>query len=158
MNLTRRLKIRGLLTIGLATWGANGQLFVVNNAAGLVAGYVGEYTTSGATINASLISGLTYPWSIASDGLGNLYIGDDTGANCWVRKYTTSGATVNLTLISGLSTPLALALDGQGHLFVANWGPGTIGEYTPACPSLPDRVDERRRAAPVNLPVASQGL
>jgi len=44
---------------GIAVSGAN--LFVVNNGSGTV----GEYTTSGATVNATLVSGLSIPYGIA---------------------------------------------------------------------------------------------
>jgi hypothetical protein len=37
---------------------------------------------------------------------------------------------VNASLISGLSAPISVTCDGNGHLYVANFGSGTIGEYT----------------------------
>ena len=40
------------------------DLFVANDGAGTI----GEYTTAGATVNASLISGLASPVGIAVDG------------------------------------------------------------------------------------------
>ncbi|MGH7989610.1 MAG: hypothetical protein ACREDS_05360, partial [Limisphaerales bacterium] len=89
-------------------------------------GTVGEYTTSGATINASLISGLSEPCSIAVSGT-NLFVSDlDTGT---VGEYTTSGATVNASLISGLGWPIAISISGT-NLFVVNQTSDTVGEYT----------------------------
>ena len=38
-----------------------------------VDGTIGEYTTSGATVNASLVSGLNYPYGIAVSG-SNLFV------------------------------------------------------------------------------------
>jgi PEP-CTERM motif-containing protein len=65
-------------------------------------GTVGEYTTSGATVNASLISGLNEPIGIAVDG-SDLFI-TNAGSGT-IGEYTTSGATVNTSLISGLDGP-----------------------------------------------------
>ena len=90
-----------------------------------------EYTTSGATINASLIS-FTQSTSLALDGNGDLF---EASANTGtIGEYTTSGAAINASLISALSRPLSLVLDGKGDLFVLSLGTGrfptgTIGEY-----------------------------
>ena len=50
-----------------------GQIFVTNNDTGIV----GEYTTSGATVNASLITGLTRPSGIAVSG-NKLFVANST--------------------------------------------------------------------------------
>jgi hypothetical protein len=64
------------------------QIFVTNG----VNGTVGEYTTSGATVDPALISGLSQPFGIAVSG-GNLFVTNFlTGT---IGEYTTSGATVN---------------------------------------------------------------
>jgi hypothetical protein len=68
---------------------------------------IGEYTTSGATVDASLVSGL-FPYGIAIYG-GDLYTADG-GFDGSVSEYTTSGAVVDATLISGLNNPLTLAV------------------------------------------------
>ena len=53
------------LISGLGLYGdiavSGSDLFVVNNSGGTI----GEYTTSGALVNAALISGLNGPWGIA---------------------------------------------------------------------------------------------
>jgi hypothetical protein len=100
-------------------------LFVSNGS-----GTVGEYTTSGATVNASLITGVNV-FGLATDGT-NLYVanlGNTSLANGTIGVYTTSGTTVNASLISGLNGPISLALYGN-ELFVGNESNGTIGEYT----------------------------
>jgi hypothetical protein len=89
-------------------------------------GTVGEYTTSGATVNALLISNLVSPIGIAVAG-SDLFVANN-GAE-WVGEYTTSGATVNASLISGLIGPAFIAVAGS-DLFVVNDAPGTVGEYT----------------------------
>jgi PPE-repeat protein len=81
---------------------AGNDLFVSNNSGGSI----GEYTTSGATVNTSLILGLSTPYGVAIAG-NDLFVanfGNDT-----IGEYTTSGGTVNPSLISGLNGPWALA-------------------------------------------------
>jgi len=80
------------------------DLFVANNYLGTV----GEYTTSGATVNASLISGLAYPYGIAISG-NDLFVAN-AGNNNTVGEYTTSESTINASLISGLENPVGIAL------------------------------------------------
>ena len=103
---------------------AGGTIFETN----LFVETVGEYTTSGATVNPALISGLSGPIGIAVSGSDLFVANQDSGT---IGEYTTSGATVNAALISGLDLPFGIALSGA-DLFVANLGGGTIGEYTTA--------------------------
>jgi len=84
------------------------DLFVSNAGNGLPSnGTIGEYTTSGLTVNSSLISGFTYPWGIAISG-------NDTFVSVFiagtVSEYTTAGGTVNASLISGLNEPYGIAV------------------------------------------------
>ncbi len=95
------------------------DIFVVNNGSGKI----GEYTTAGATVNASLVTGLSYPEGLAISG-GNLYVStlygglgvNDTGT---VTEYTASGTPVGGFGISGLNDPIGIAVSG-GDLFVTN--------------------------------------
>jgi hypothetical protein len=114
-----------LMAIGMV---ARGQLYVVNSAGGYFGGpsYLGEYTTSGDTVNATLIQGLGLSWGMTWDGGDNLYVAQTSG----VGQYTTSGATVNSSLISVAGEAEAVALDGKGHVFVYDALLHTIGEYT----------------------------
>jgi len=89
-------------------------------------GTVGEYTTSGATVNASLVTGLQGSFGVVTDG-SNLYVANFSAGR--IGKYTMSGATVNASLITGLNGPLGLAISGS-NLFVSNPNNGTIGKYT----------------------------
>jgi ligand-binding sensor domain-containing protein len=96
-----------------------GNLFVASGG-----GFVGEFTTSGAIVNSSLISG--FPVSGLAAAGNNLFV--ENGLNGTIMDYSTSGQLVNASLITGVGGPLVY--DGNGHLFVANAGNGTIGEYT----------------------------
>jgi sugar lactone lactonase YvrE len=118
------------------TYDGNGHLFVgtINEAFGTGGGTVGEYTITGATVNANLISsGINYPLSIALDGLGDMFIADIDGNA--VREYTTSGTPINSTFISTVWNPGGVAFDSAGNLFVtsdAGLASDGIGEYSPS--------------------------
>ena len=104
---------------GIAISGTN--LFVANYGAETI----GEYSTSGATNNASLIKGLSGSEGIAISGT-NLFVAN-AGGN--IGEYTTSGTTNNAKLITGLINADGIAISGT-NLFVAELGRNRIGEYT----------------------------
>jgi len=87
---------------------------------------VGEYNaTTGAAINASLITGLNGPCGIALSG-NNLFVVNIGGT---VGKYNaTTGAAINANLITGLDGPIGLALS-DGALYVASSESGVVGKY-----------------------------
>jgi hypothetical protein len=109
---------------------------------------VGVYTTSGQTVNALLITGLTLTRAIAVAGT-SVFVGTDAN-NGTVAQYTTSGGLVNSALITGLQLNNGrvgdLAISGE-NLFVASGGTlpfqgsvTTVGEYmfsgSPVDPAL----------------------
>ena len=110
---------------------SGGNLFVTNYG---ISGFgtIGEYTLSGATVNANLITGLSYPIGTVVSG-GDLFVANyfpsGNGPGNTIREYTTSGATVSRSLVTGLDGPQGLAILGS-DLFVANINGGAIGEYT----------------------------
>lgn len=65
---------------------------------------IGEYTTAGNPVNASLISGLSGPIGIAVSG-SDLFVAGAVGT---IGEYTSAGAPVNADLISGLDNPVRL--------------------------------------------------
>jgi LVIVD repeat len=130
ITVTKGLSLRRqmgcfVLAIGLAVIPGNAfaTLFVSSFGDGPNTGTIGAYTNSGAVINASLITGLNGPGSIAVSG-GFLYVA--SGGK--IGKYTTSGATVNASLITGLN-PFDIEVSGN-RIFVADFGHASIGEYT----------------------------
>ena len=83
------------------------DLFVVD----LGNGKIGKYTTSGATVNATLVSGLISPIDIAVSG-GNLFVTDSVTGT--IGEYNaTTGATVDPDLITGLNGPNGIAVFGR---------------------------------------------
>ena len=94
-------------------------------------GTIGEYTISGQTVNASLISGLIDPTGITISG-DNLFVPSYSSSLCeWViGEYTTSGTTVNAAVITGLPEasgvvitpePSTVALAGLGAAAFCVW-------------------------------------
>ena len=97
---------------GIAAFGST--LFVTN----VGTNKIGTYTTTGATVSASFITGLNSPEGIAIAD-GNLYVvnyGNNT-----VSKYTTSGSLIAASLIPGLTFPVAIAVVGD-TLYVSSTG------------------------------------
>jgi len=97
------------------------DLFVANDGNNTV----GEYdATTGATINASFITGLNFPIGLALSG-NILFVGNSGGT---VGEYNaTTGAAINASFVTGVNANY-LALLGN-NLFESNYGPGTVGEY-----------------------------
>src|SRR5207253_21495 len=78
----------------------------------------------------------SYPWGVAVDSSGNVYVGDD--GNSVIRKLTPVGTNWVVTTIAGLAgslgsadgtgrlarfnAPANLAVDVQGILYVADSG------------------------------------
>jgi hypothetical protein len=119
-----------LLAISLLTMPATarcGTIFVSNRNNDVPgAGTIGEYTTSGATVNPALVSGLSEPFPIAVSGDNLFVLNSFTGT---IGKYTTSGAVVNPALVS-VNLANSFAVSG-GNLFVTGgtFSNGTIGVY-----------------------------
>jgi hypothetical protein len=68
-----------------------GHIFVAYSG-----GFIAEYSTSGETINSSLITGLDVTTGLACDGDGHLFVLSKLGV---VGEYTTAGDTINPELI-----------------------------------------------------------
>jgi hypothetical protein len=81
-------------------------LFVVEGPPFPATGFIGKYTTDGATVNPALISGGFFG-GIAVSG-SDLFVTVDLGNT--IGEYTTDGDTVNPALISGLSFPVGIAI------------------------------------------------
>ena len=74
-------------------------------------------------------SGLSYPYALAFDGGGNLFVtGWGNGTGGYIFKYTWNGMR---TTFARLNAPLGLAFDSAGNLFVMDEDSGKIYKYTP---------------------------
>ena len=88
------------------------QIFVTN----LGNNTIGEYTTSGTTVNSALISsGLNAPTDLAFSG-GNLFV--TNGGNNTIGEYNaTTGATINSSFISsGLNGPVGIVVSSRSSV------------------------------------------
>ncbi len=70
-------------------------------------------------------TGLNQPFSVAVDGVGNLFIADL--GNNRVVKVPANGGT-QTTVGTGLNGPQGVAVDGAGNLFIADWGNNRVVE------------------------------
>ena len=86
------------LTCGLATTLKAQDLYISDTGNNTI----GEYTLSGATVNASLITGLSSPSDLAIYGDDLFVVNSGSGT---VGEYGLDGSTVNASLISGLNGP-----------------------------------------------------
>ena len=118
-------------TSGSAIALSGNDIFVANTSQTIGGGTVAEYTTSGSTVFASLITGLsTDPSALAVSG-GDIFVANYNLGT--IGEYNMSGTPVNPSLITGLDHPLAIAISGT-NIYVEN-GNGlgnsvTVGEYT----------------------------
>ncbi len=84
---------------------------------------VGQYSLSGATINASLITGDYGSTGMAVSG-NTIFLARGDGT---VASYTTSGTTINSTFLSGLGiNPIGMAVSGT-NLYISGASSGKIG-------------------------------
>jgi len=103
------------------------QLFITNASSGTI----GEYSSTGATLNASLLTGLSSPGYLANSG-SNLFVVGNTFGAYKIGEYSTAGATVNAALVpSGLNAAGGIAASGA-TLFVVDQLNESIHEYNTA--------------------------
>jgi hypothetical protein len=112
----------GVAFIPATAHGASSEIFVTNYGSNTI----GEYTTSGATVNASLIS-VTSPEAIAVSGSDLFFVSGDA-----VHEYTTSGTAVTSFNIGGTVADQGGIVISGSNLFAANTGDAKISEYTTA--------------------------
>jgi sugar lactone lactonase YvrE len=131
------------------TVGASGNLFVVesgNNAvrkitASAVVTILAGSGTWGSTNGSGLAASFHYPYGIAADASGNLYVGDSF--NNKIRKITPAGAVTNFagsgtagatngsSLTAKFDGPQGTAVDAAGNVYVADGNNHLIRKITP---------------------------
>src|ERR1700733_520112 len=97
---------------------AHAQVYVTQVLLESNAGFVSKYDVdTGHVINASFITGLTFPTGLAvSDKDNTLFVASGLG-NGTIGKYdATTGAPIDTNFITGLNAPLGLALS-DNNLF-----------------------------------------
>jgi hypothetical protein len=106
--------------VGIAVSGSD--LYVADFSSGTV----GQYTTSGTTINPSLITPSGRAYNLAVSGTSLFVISPEAET---VYNYTTSGDFVTSWQVTNSSYPTGLAVSGS-DVFVTDFGSKTVREYT----------------------------
>jgi len=145
-----RAILLGLVCVFVSTGLARGQIFVSDWSSGKV----GEWTTSGSSTNASLITGLSQPNGIAASG-GYLYVANKQ-ANT-IGKYTMAGQVVDASFITGLSGPTQLIASGT-NLYVMNTSNSTIGKYTTAGQTVSSAFITLTQSFPFSMALSGTSL
>jgi sugar lactone lactonase YvrE len=77
-------------------------------------------------------SNLSYPYRVAVDASGNVYI-SDTQANQVLKETLANGVyTESVVVSTGLATPYGVAVDGSGNVYIADNGHNRIVKETPS--------------------------
>ena len=75
---------------------------------------------------------LSYPYRVAVDASGNVYI-SDTQAERVLKETLTNGVyTESVVVSTGLATPYGIAVDGSGNVYIVDNGHQRIVEETPS--------------------------
>jgi sugar lactone lactonase YvrE len=69
----------------------------------------------------TISSGLSYPYGVAVDGSGNLYI-VDSGNDRVLKETLGGGSYTQSTIVSGLNNPWGVAVDGSGNVYIVDSG------------------------------------
>jgi sugar lactone lactonase YvrE len=114
-------------------------------SAGVVSTLAGSAGSSGSTDGSGSAARFNYPFGVAVDGSGNVYVADSS--NHTIRKVSSAGVVTTLagTALSGVSNsadgagsaagfyrPDGVAVDSNGNVYVADYGNHTIRKVTPA--------------------------
>ncbi len=92
--------------------------------AGVVTTLAGTPGTSGFVNGAGPAARFNSPFSIASDGLGNAYVGDRNNRS--IRKVTAAGDVTTFGPASSFNEPFGIAVDGGGNVIVSDAGAGSL--------------------------------
>jgi hypothetical protein len=85
-----------------------------------------DYTPDG-----TITSGISGPWDITLDRLGNLYVANAVGGN--ITEYAPGTSTPSFTYSYGMISPRLVTVDREGNVFETDFtgynGYGTVSEY-----------------------------
>ena len=75
-------------------------------------------------------SGLSYPYGVAVDNSGNVYIADTD--NSAIKEWCASTQQVVTLVSSGLNLPQGVTVDNSGNVYIADTGNNAIKEWIPS--------------------------
>jgi hypothetical protein len=87
-----------------------------------------DYVLSQHGVRTTFASGLSYPYALAFDSAGNLFVTEPSSGGGHIDKFTPNGTR---STFAELGEPLGLAFDSAGNLFVADGDSGNIYKFTP---------------------------
>jgi hypothetical protein len=143
------------------------------DASGVVTTLAGAAGVEGSDDGTGSAARFKYPYSVAVDGSGNLYVADS--GNHAIRRITSAGVVSTLAGMPGVEGsvsgagraaqfryPVGVALDASGNLYVGDHGNRTLRKITKAgdvsnlagAPRLTGGTDGTRGAARFNSPGA----
>ena len=135
-HVSRRalLAMGSMLALNLAGCGGGNNATTSSNAGGVTT--LAGSTTYGHADGTGVAASFNYPWGVAVDGSGNVYVVDNS--NHMIRKIdsagvvttlagsTTSGSTDGTGIAASFYYPAGVAVDGSGNLYVADNGNNMI--------------------------------
>ncbi len=89
-------------------------------------GGIGAYTTSGETLNPTLVKGLKNNYGLAATDAG-IFVSSMFNGN--ITQYSATGVRIQNSLVKGLGGPTGVAVTDT-NIYVLNNDIGTIGKYT----------------------------
>jgi sugar lactone lactonase YvrE len=125
----------------LAACGGGGN--APSTPSGVVTTLAGAAGQTGSTDGAGAAASFNYPFGVAVDSSGNVYVADTYGST--IRKITPAGVVTTLAgkteepgssdgtgADASFSNPIGVAVDSNGNVYVADAGNATIRKITPA--------------------------
>jgi hypothetical protein len=109
----------------ICTTARAGEIFVANEEANTIGAYD---ATTGAAINASLVTGLASPHAVTVSG-DNLLVSNWNGFNS-VSEYAVSGASVAVPLLHDVQQGVGGIAVSGADMFISNYLGTTVSEYT----------------------------
>ncbi len=102
---------------------------------------------------------LSYPYRVAVDASGNVYISDTQGNRVLKETLANGVYTESVVVSTGLATPYGIAVDGSGNVYIADNGHNRVVEETPSGNSYTQTVIATTTALsyPTGLAVDSSG-
>jgi hypothetical protein len=77
----------------------------------------------------SITTGIDYPFGLAVDKSGTLYVANLLGNNGSITVYPKGHTSPSLTITTGLNAPYGIGVDSKGDIFAANLNTDTIVGY-----------------------------
>ncbi|MBV9232893.1 MAG: SMP-30/gluconolactonase/LRE family protein [Candidatus Eremiobacteraeota bacterium] len=114
---------QGTSTGGLAFDGA-GYLYAITGEFS-----IGVYAPSSRNLVRTITDGVGWPYALATDAAGNLYVSN--GQSNSVTVYPPGASSPTVTITRGIDDPASIAIDSRGNLYVANLLGNSVTVYAP---------------------------